>query len=111
MDINKIFENIMGKPDAIKEKIDLIKDKLKDKTVVGSSGGSLVEIKMNGNFSVIEIKIDDITYSDKDMLKELIKTASNDAIAKAYDLLKEEFLSSYSHYLNPFKNIDFFKKG
>jgi len=111
MDINKIFENIMGKPDAIKDKIDIIKNKLKDKQVIGSSGGGMVQVIMNGNFSVLDIVIDEITYTDKEMLKELIKTATNDAINKAYELLKEEFLNSYSYYLNPFNNLDFFKKG
>jgi nucleoid-associated protein EbfC len=110
MDFNKIFENIIGNPNNIKEKINDLKSKLKDKTVIGSSGGNMVQVMMNGNFNIYDIKIEEVCYTDKEMLQELIKSASNDAINKAYDLLKHELLGSYSSYLNPFSNIDFFKK-
>lgn len=110
MDFNNLIQKIMGNSDFIKESAQKIRDTLKDKKVIGSSGGGMVEVTLNGNFNVISIKIDDVCYSDKIMLVELIKSATNDANQKAYELLKDEMINLYPTYLNPLSNFDMFKK-
>ena len=73
-----------------------------DKTeYIGSS--SLVNVKINGKFEVLEVNInlpegDSIDFSDKDMIEDMFVVAMNDAIKKAHSD-KEKKMSKYGQGL------------
>lgn len=110
MNIDNLFQKIMGNKNSFQEELGKFKDELRNKTLKGVAGGGMVEVTINGSFNIVDIKIEDVCYSDKKMLCELIKAATNDAIMKAYELLKEELSKTYSQYLNPFQKLNFFDK-
>ncbi|MEC9094851.1 MAG: YbaB/EbfC family nucleoid-associated protein [Planctomycetota bacterium] len=66
-----------------------INEKLKEQKTVGSSGGGMVEVEVNGLGEVLEIRIDDSVIADKEMLLDLLPSAINQAAAKAKQLSVE----------------------
>ncbi len=52
---------------------------LESKTYSVKAGGGIVELSMNGKGEVIDLIIDDVALSDKDMLQILLIGAVNDA--------------------------------
>ncbi len=59
-------------------------EELKNRRVVGSAGGGMVEIEVNGIMEVLRCKIDPtvLTQGDREFLEDLIVAAVNQAIAK-----------------------------
>ena len=47
------------------------------------AGGGMVEISINGNSEVIDLKLDDSLLEDKDSLQILLITAMNDVIKQS----------------------------
>jgi len=88
MDMAKLlrqFQKLQG--DFKKIQKEIAKEK-----VVGSSGGGMVEVTINGKLEVVDIKIDRKFLAEKDaeMLEDLILAAVNNAITKAQQLVKEK---------------------
>lgn len=69
--------------------------KLKETRVVGTAGGDMVRIEMNGEFTILSIEIQPevIDESEKEMLQDLIRAAHNDATAKVRTTLQENLSS------------------
>ncbi len=67
-------------------------DELRNQRVVGSAGGGMVEIEVNGLVEVLRCRIDPATVSqnDREMLEDLIVVAVNQAISKAKELHAEK---------------------
>ena len=65
------------------------------KTYTAKSGGGLVEATVNGQFEVIDLKIDDSLLEDKESLQILIMSAVNDAIKMAVEDKKQEALNMF----------------
>ena len=65
------------------------------KTYTAKSGGGLVEVTVNGQFEVIDLKIDDSLLEDKESLQILIMSAVNDAIKMAVEDKKQEALNMF----------------
>jgi len=59
--------------------------------VTGSSGGGMVEVTLNGNFEVVDVRIEESLLKEKDiqMLNDLVLSAVNDGIKKVKELAKE----------------------
>ena len=65
------------------------------KTYTAKSGGGLVEATVNGQFEVIDLKIDDSLLEDKESLQILIMSAVNDAIKMAVDDKKAQAMNMF----------------
>jgi nucleoid-associated protein EbfC len=64
-------------------------EELKSRRVVGSSGGGMIEIEVNGVMEVLRCKIDPTLLAqggDREFLEDLIVSAVNQAIAKGKQL-------------------------
>ncbi len=85
LDFIKNFQNIQSKMSEMQ-------DRLKDIVVTGSSGGDMVKIELDGQFSVRKVQIspEAVDPNDIEMLQDLILAAFSDASTKARDKLKEE---------------------
>ncbi len=88
MDIN----SIMVQAKAMQEKMAKIQEDLSRKTIVGSAGGGMVEVAVNGQGEVLSVKLEEIVINaeESQMLEDLIVAATNDALAKAKELSKRE---------------------
>lgn len=70
----------MGKMlEGMQENATKLQAELESKTFSVKAGGGLIEVSMNGKGEVIDLTIDDIALTDKDMLQILLIGAMNDA--------------------------------
>lgn len=63
-------------------------EKLKERRTVGSAGGGMVEIEINGLMEVLRCHIEDqlISQGDRELIEDLVAAALNQAVAKAKQL-------------------------
>ena len=59
------------------------KDENSSKIFTSKAGGGMVEISINGNSEVIDLKIDDSLLEDKDSLQILLISCMNDVIKQS----------------------------
>jgi hypothetical protein len=71
-DMSKMLE-------GMQENAAKLQAELESKTFSVKTGGGLVELSVNGRGEVIDLIIDDVTLSDKEMLQILLIGAINDA--------------------------------
>jgi len=99
IDLSKINLNeVMGQFQDMAEKS---KEKNADVIFTSKSGGGMVEISINGNSEVIDLKIDDSLLEDKDSLQILLISAMNDVI-KQSDENKKMMAMNMMGGMNPF---------
>lgn len=86
------LSNIMEQAKAMQEKMSKIQEDLNKKTIVGSAGGGMVQVTVNGQGDVLSVNIEEIVVNPKEvgMLEDLITAATNDALNKAKELSKQE---------------------
>ncbi len=70
-------------------------EELRKIRIEGSAGGGMVRIEMDGEQSVLSVKIEPEVFEEKDvaMVEDLILAALNDAKKKVADKTKESFQS------------------
>lgn len=63
-------------------------EQLKTKRAVGSAGGGMVEVEVNGLGDILRIKIDPklVAAGEREMIEDLLPSAINQAIAKSREL-------------------------
>lgn len=99
IDLSKInLNDVMGQFQEMAEKS---KEKNEDLIFTSKSGGGMVEISINGNSEVIDLKIDDSLLDDKDSLQILLISAMNDVI-KQSDENKKMMAMNMMGGMNPF---------
>lgn len=59
------------------------KEDNKNKLFTAKAGGGMVEISINGNSEVVDLKIDDSLLEDKDSLEILLISCMNDVIKQS----------------------------
>ena len=69
-----------------------LQEKMKSLTATGSAGGDLVRVTMNGQMEVLQVTLarECVDPRDIPMLSDLIRLATNDALAKIKDKMKDE---------------------
>jgi DNA-binding YbaB/EbfC family protein len=77
-------------------RVQAISDELRGRRATGSAGGGLVEIEVNGLVEVLRCRIDPnlLARSDPEFLEDLVKTAMNQAVAKAKEFHAEAVRSA-----------------
>ncbi len=80
---------------AIKEQSEKLQAELAELTAEGSSGGRMVNIKINGKFELQEITLDPICVDNRyvKMLEDLIIAAHNNAMQNIQEKIKEKSAS------------------
>jgi len=78
------FSKMKKQARAMQEQYEQMREEMKKKTVEGSSGNGLVQITLDGERSMKEIKIkrDCVDPEDIEGLEDLIKAAYEDAASK-----------------------------
>jgi DNA-binding YbaB/EbfC family protein len=96
---NLNLSDLMGQVQDMAEKA---KEDGANKTFTSKMGGGMIELSINGNSEVIDLKIDDSLMDDKDSLKILLISAMNDVIKQA-DENKKTMAMNMMGGLNLFK--------
>ena len=76
LDLNKMLNQFQ-------EMAQNAKDDNASRIFTSKAGGGMVEISINGNSEVIDLKIDDSLLEDKDSLQILLISAMNDVIKQS----------------------------
>ena len=78
--------------DSMKENLEKAQAELGTMEAVGSSGGNIVKITMNGRMEITRIQLDPICVDPRDikMLEDLIVAAHHDAMSKIREQIKEK---------------------
>ncbi len=83
---------LMKQAQEMQRKMEEIKKELAQKEIKVSSGGGMIEITINGQQEINEIKIepDVIDVNEKEMLEDLILAAVNEALRQSKELAAQE---------------------
>jgi len=86
------LSNIMQQAKSMQEKMAKIQEDLAQKTILGTAGGGMVQVTVNGQGEVLSIAVEPqiIDPAEAEMLQDLITAATNDALRKAKDLSQQE---------------------
>lgn len=90
MDFSKMGE-LMKQAQAVQQKMKWTQTELSSAQVTGSAGGNLIKVIMNGRHRVIKIELsDDLLRESKEIIQDLLVSATNDAIEKVEKLVQEK---------------------
>lgn len=83
---------LMKQAQIMQKKMEEVKEELTQKEIKVSSGGGIIEIIINGQQEIKEIKIepDVIDAKEKEMLEDLILVAVNESIRQSKELAAQE---------------------
>jgi DNA-binding YbaB/EbfC family protein len=84
-DLMKQFGNIQ-------ERMGEVQERLRRITVTGSAGGGMVEIELNGQMELQQVKIspEAVDPADIPMLQDLVRAAFSDGMLKLKEKIREE---------------------
>ena len=77
---NLNLNDMMGQ---VQEMADKAKEQNQAQLFTSKAGGGMVEVSINGNSEVVDLKIDDSLLDDKDSLQILLISAMNDVIKQS----------------------------
>ncbi len=86
------IEDMLKKAGDIKKQVEQIQNEAGEKTVEATSGGGMVTVvaKARGDIVSITIEPDLLKDPDIEMIQDLITAASNEALSRGREILKEE---------------------
>lgn len=86
------FSKIMEQAQQMQQRMKKIQEDLAKKTIVGSAGGGMVQVTINGQGDVLAVEIEKLLINPDEvqMLQDLIVAATNDAMRKVKELSKQE---------------------
>lgn len=83
--------SLLKQAQLISGRIQGLTEELRKRRAVGSAGGGLVEIEVNGLMEVLSCRIDQslVDQRDRELLEDLVTTAFNQAVGKSRELHAE----------------------
>ncbi len=89
------FSKILEKAKELEKKMKQSQEAIKKIEVIGTSGGSLVKVKLNGEGEMIAIEIaNELLKEEKSIIEDLIKAAHNNAKSSLKSKTTEEISKS-----------------
>jgi DNA-binding YbaB/EbfC family protein len=84
--------DLMKQLGSMQEQMSGIQAKLKGVRVVGSSGGGMIQVEINGHLEVEDVRISPEAVDPEDipMLEDLVQAATTDALVKIREKIREE---------------------
>lgn len=85
-------QEMMKQARKMQTQIQKIRDEAGNKTVEGTAGGGMVVVVANGHGQVQSVKIERevVDPADPEMLQDLVMAATNQALARANELMQSE---------------------
>jgi nucleoid-associated protein EbfC len=86
------FASLMKQLPRIREEMERMQQRLGQLTADGDAGGGMVRVRVNGRMEVLACQLSDeaMQLGDREMLQDLIRAATNQALARARQLAAEE---------------------
>jgi DNA-binding YbaB/EbfC family protein len=83
---------LMGNMGRIKEEMERFQTALPQITAEGDAGAGMVRVRVNGKMEVLSCRLSDeaLHGNDREMLEDLIKSATNQALDKVRQQVAEE---------------------
>jgi DNA-binding YbaB/EbfC family protein len=81
---------LMRQLPKIKEEMERLQTRLGEIIAEGSSGGEMVKVRVNGRFEMVSCSIGDEALGDRELLEDLIRSATNQAIERVRQQTSEE---------------------
>ena len=93
------FSKILEKAKELEKKMKESQDAIKKIEVLGSSGGDLVKVKLNGEGEMIDVEISDkLLKEEKNIIEDLIKAAHNNAKSALKSKTNEEISKNAGNF-------------
>ena len=95
----KNLAGLMGNAGELREKMEKFQEELERMTVDADAGAGAVRVTVNGKLTVLSVSLDPTMISalagegaeaDRAMIEELIVSATNEAMRRAQELVKQE---------------------
>lgn len=86
------IQDILKQAQDVQERVAKIKADLEHQELEASAGGGMVTVKVNGAQVVTSVKIDPLVVDKDDiqMLQDLVKAATNEALKQSKESFKNE---------------------
>src|SRR5919204_1084246 len=83
---------LMKQLPRIREEMERMQQRLGQLTADGDAGAGMVRVRVNGRMEVLSCQLSDeaLKLGDREMLQDLIRAATNQALARARQLAAEE---------------------
>jgi nucleoid-associated protein EbfC len=84
--------NLMQQLPRIKEEVEKLQQRMGQLVAEGDAGAGMVKVRINGRYEILGVHLSDesLRGDDREMLEDLIKAATNQAIGKVRQLVAEE---------------------
>src|SRR5260370_39306316 len=84
--------NLMQQLPRIKEEMEKLQQRMGQLVAEGDAGAGMVKVRVNGRYEVLAVQLTDeaLKDNDREMLEDLVKAATNQAIAKVRQLVADE---------------------
>jgi DNA-binding YbaB/EbfC family protein len=86
------FASLLQQLPKIKEEMERLQQRLGQLVAEGDAGGGMVKVRVNGKFEVLSCSVNEEIFrqNDRELLEDLIRAATNQALEKARHLAAEE---------------------
>ena len=86
------IQEMMRQAQRMQKKMESVQAEAKNRTVEGSAGGGMVVVTVNGQNEVLSVRVEkEVVDPDEiEMLQDLIVAATNQAISKASEMMRDE---------------------
>jgi DNA-binding YbaB/EbfC family protein len=86
------FAGVLRHLPKIKEEMEKLQQRLGQLVAEGDAGAGMVKVRVNGRMEVLGYKLGEeaLRGNDREMLEDLLKAATNQALEKARQLVAEE---------------------
>lgn len=96
------MNDIMNKAKEMQEQMQRAQTEIASIRVVGTAGGGLVKVTMNGAHFVEKVEISPtVMGDDEEMVEDLVKAAINDAVKKIEDGTKGKMMDIAKNFTMP----------
>lgn len=92
------LESMLG---GLQEKMDKMKADAANIEVEGTSGGGIVKVRARGDQTIIGVEIGEAAMEDRELLEDLVRAATNEALRRAQAANSEKLAALASGILPP----------
>jgi DNA-binding YbaB/EbfC family protein len=84
--------NLLQRLPEIKADLEKLQQRMGQLVAEGDAGAGMAKVKINGRYEVLAVQLTDeaLKGNDREMLEDLVKAATNQAIAKVRQLVADE---------------------
>ena len=97
------FQDLLRQAQQMRERMQRLQEELGSRTVEGSAGGGMVVAVVNGRQELLDLRIDRevVDPGEVGMLRDLVRAAVNDALARSREMAAAEMAKITGGMLPP----------